>query len=175
MAKNSPNASFSDIDWARRLSQRLRGGDASPDAAENRGYTRLRSALLGTQSSKRQSFDQILDSFLSTHGALAVLVMDNRGLLIAYRGALLEHEVEALGARLVFAVDQVSQMELEGNEPSSMAIRFESSWLSGYRVTLGEDAHVTVGIVGLSHTDAETQQELEEMLRQRAGVAQTDR
>jgi hypothetical protein len=78
--------------------------------------------------------------------AEAVFFLDERGLLVASVGNVPAQAAEAMGARLVFMLEQTDAMKEGGERTRSMSIEFAGSWVSGWRFPM-EGLVLTVGAV----------------------------
>lgn len=77
-------------------------------------------------------------------GARAVILTDDRGLVIAAAGSVDVDIAQGIAARLVIAFHQADRI---GGAPSpAMAIQLEDGWLTGLRVGAGDDP-LTVGVL----------------------------
>ncbi len=142
-----PRAPSSDLDLARSLSRRLREGRDAPGARiePSPRYLRFdaRRAAPETWLSPlsrlgapfgAEVWNDLLDGCLAAADASGAFLMDAQGLVVATRGTMRQDVAEAVGGRLMGALDQI---ELIGTRAQStaVAIEIESGWLTGVRST----------------------------------------
>jgi hypothetical protein len=165
---SSLDASSSDLEAARRISERLAG--ASPPSAESPpppSYVRFAasSPAAGATSSFPRPPDldlRSLDSFGDEHWneflewiarashADAAFVMDVHGLSIASTGALGAEEIDMMGTRLMIAFEQAARMREGDDHVGAITIEFGEQSLTGLTVWIDESLVFTIGVVGKS-------------------------
>lgn len=174
---NKPSGSSSDLERARRASRRLAGLDPSSGDRDSAGYVRFtaeRFALAPREAAPREPpplfgpalWNSMLDECLSAsgEGAEVAFVTDDNGLVVAVRGEMDPTLIQGIGARLVIAFEQASQMAEMGSASRSLAIEFGERWLTGIRIRRGEGQVFTVGVLGKSVVTRETRRAMERML-----------
>jgi hypothetical protein len=149
--KPGPNASSSDdLARAKAASQRLRGETTTRSAEP--GYVAFpharpapparpathplvtrREPLKGpTAGFGSAAWNKLLDACLQTAAAEAAFLMDPHGLIIASRGARPGEELEAIGARLMVALEQADR--IAGEPALSMSVELPKGTLHGLRL-----------------------------------------
>lgn len=168
---SSLDASSSDLEAARRISERLAG--ASHPSAESPpppSYVRFAAAAPAPAATEAQgSFPRppdldlrSLDSFGDEHWneflawiarashADAAFVMDVHGLSIASTGALGAEEIDMMGTRLMIAFEQAARMREGNDHVGAITIEFGEQSLTGLTVWIDENLVFTIGVVGKS-------------------------
>jgi hypothetical protein len=168
---SSLDASSSDLEVARRISERLAG--AAPPAVETPpppsyvrfGASSRDAAALDAPASFPRPPDldlRSLDSFGDEHWneflewiarashADAAFVMDVHGLSIASTGALGPEEIDMMGTRLMIAFEQAARMREGDDHVGAITIEFGEQSLTGITVWIDESLVFTIGVVGKS-------------------------
>jgi hypothetical protein len=106
-----------------------------------------------------QAWNRLLDGCAAAVAAEAAFLMDPHGLVVAARGPRPAGEVEAVGARLMVALDQADRIE---DAQSALAITVESprGSLHGLRLTQPDGSFLTLGLVVPGGLTAERQARL---------------
>lgn len=168
------SASSSDLENARRISQRLRGPRA-PEAVpppNAPGYIRFSAAMFvgGVPAAPPLErfgpavWDALLEQASAAAGAELAFVIDAQGLVIASHGDVDPALVQGIGARLEIAFEQADQMSEMGEAPQSIAIEFRDKWLTGIRIRRGEGQTFTVGVLGPNPAGREARLAMEPIL-----------
>jgi hypothetical protein len=155
---NDPRAPSSDLEHARALSRRLRGpqGTAPQRPEPSPRYIHFDArraapdAWLSPMSRAAAPFgadvwNELLDGCLASADAAAAFLMDGHGLVVATRGALKQQDAEAIGGRLMAALDQIELIDRTG-PTCTVAIEFEGAWLTGLRFTQSAGRTMTVAV-----------------------------
>jgi len=92
------------------------------------------------------TWESLLGWCRTTLGAEAAFVIDELGLLIANAGRIPDEEAQAMGARLVVALEQAD--ELEQTAPvRALAIELTARYLTGFRLRMERGSLLAVGMV----------------------------
>ncbi len=164
-----PNVLSSDLDAARAISRRLRGGrgpvapeappfepSSAPPARPHattapRVAADLPSALWETGNLGSRFWNELLKECLGlarVERAIAAFAVDGRGLCIAQVGDLQPDALEATGSRLVIALEQADRMESFADKRlAAMFVGFDDQWLTGMVLSAGSGSRVIVGII----------------------------
>ena len=166
---SSLDASSSDLEAARRASERLVGAPAATaPAAPPPSYVRFgaqrRDADPGELSTSFPNPPELeahaLDAFGDEHWnsflewiaraseADAAFVMDVHGLSIASTGALGPEEIDLMGTRLMIAFEQAARMREGDDHVGAIMIEFGEQRLTGLTVWIDESLVFTIGVVG---------------------------
>ncbi|MEZ4226220.1 MAG: roadblock/LC7 domain-containing protein [Polyangiaceae bacterium] len=172
---SSPSAPFSDLELAREVSRRLRSPrvGAAPRSEPSPRYVpfdarRFVPATHWVAAPRGHRFgaelwNELLDGCLSAANAEAAFVMDGQGLVVATRGTMQADDAEAIGARLMVALDQAE--EIGGATGSySVAIEFGGAWLTGLRLQLKDERSLTVGLVARAPLARESRDVIENLM-----------
>lgn len=155
---NANDASFSDLETARRLSQSLAkpyNSDGEPGVPalaraprfSARGAAEQRRKLVERKAAQTQgereygpaAWNSLLDACVAAVGAEAAFALSANGLLVALRGQGSAAELEPLGAQLLAMMDQAERIEQRQEGPASVAIRLGQRWLAGVRLVGDEE------------------------------------
>lgn len=162
-------AGVDDLERAREISRRLKGGpDAEPgtEAAGSR-FVAFRAARVGTvpasmaplepegPSTGRAPWDRFLSWARLLTQAEAAFVLDEHGLVIAVHGTLPMEELERIGARLLAALEQARKMYVAEPSTPSVNIALGGRWLNGLSVTGADGSPAVLGLVGPIVSSAE--------------------
>ncbi len=164
-----PNVPCSDLDEARGISRRLRGGGAavapevlpfglglpgSREPVAPRPATEVHgvpATLWETDNLGSRFWNELLQECM-THGRdegpIAAFAVDAQGLCIAQVGDLDPDAVEATGSRLVVALEQAGRMEsFAGSRVAALLVQFDDRWLTGLLLRSGSGGRVVLGVV----------------------------
>lgn len=169
---SSLDASSSDLEIARRISERLASGSSAaaptPPAPSAPSYVRFAAGardadpadapasfprppdldLRSLDSFGDEHWNEFLDWIARASHADAAFVMDVHGLSIASTGALGPEEIDLMGTRLMIAFEQAARMR-EGNaHVGAITIEFGEQSLTGITVWIDESLVFTIGVVG---------------------------
>ncbi len=171
-----PRAPSSDLEHARALSRRLRGpqGTTAQRAEPSPRYIHFDArraapdAWLSPLSRAAAPFgaevwNELLDGCLASADATAAFLMDAHGLVVATRGALKQSDAEAIGGRLMAALDQIEQIERSGSA-CTVAIEFEGAWLTGVRFGQPGGGAMTVAVFARSPLAREARDVIENLV-----------
>lgn len=183
---NKKSGSSFDVERARELSRKLSPGPAPslPKAEKPApGYIRFSSGTLGKAAAPAKSapepeqqltpaeqfgpalWNRMLDQCLSAAGAELAFVVDEDGLVVAWRGGPDASFSEGIGARLVIAFEQAVQMADVGSTSQSIAIEFGDRWLTGIRIHRGDNPILTVGVLAPAVVTREVRRAMEKVLQ----------
>src|SRR5690606_12796084 len=164
-----------ELEDARATSQRLQRGAGSsasgpgPSADAGPAYTRFDASRLVTERPAPASvaiaaaeappasdesvalhaagsWEDMLDWFLELSRGHTCFVMDPHGLSAAARGRVPE-QGDAVGPRLMIALDQAALMQPDGRSAASVLFECGDGWISGVSGETAGDARLTVGIM----------------------------
>lgn len=160
--------SSDDIDLARRISRRLRGTSGKPQPSAALGYIRFSAANFVSAPKPPSAFgpamwEELLDLCGRRTSAELCFVVDAQGLIVCSRG---DHDpalIEGIGARLLIAFEQTTQMSAIGEPSESIAIQMGRRWLTGVRLRRGEASFI-LGVLGPEVVSQETREMLERFL-----------
>ncbi|MBL8600516.1 MAG: roadblock/LC7 domain-containing protein [Myxococcales bacterium] len=176
------SANFSDLDIARRISQRLAahardGRGPQPANREAMGYIRFSArgfapsispaAELRWENFGIEGWNHILDRCVELVGAEAAFVLDNHGLVIATRLAITPDEAQALGARLQAMLDQAQQLAGEGHGGRAVSLEFNDNYLTGLRAER-QGTEFVLGLISADPVRREARAMLERILTAQA-------
>ncbi len=184
MSSKKSGSSF-DVERARELSRRLSPGPAPSLPKTEKpaaGYIRFSSAALGKASALAKAapdsgqltpveqfgpalWNRMLDQCLKATGAELAFVVDEDGLVVAWRGGPDASFSEGIGARLVIAFEQAVQMADVGSTSQSIAIEFGDRWLTGIRIHRGDHHILTVGILAPAVVTRDMRRVMEKVLQ----------
>ncbi len=173
---SSRSAPSSDLELARKVSQRLRqprtagrGPKAEPSPRyvqfDARQFVPATHWVSGPRAQRfgAEIWNELLDGCLSAADAEAAFVMDGQGLVVATRGNISADDAEAIGARLMVALDQAAEIGNRGGS-YSVAIEFDGSWLTGLRLHLHDAKSLTVGLVAHGPLSRDTREVIENLM-----------
>lgn len=175
MSNRQSGSSSDDLERARRASRRLAGQSQAGADKDGEGYVRF-SAEAFVAAPKEVArrpeapqfgpalWNSMLDECLAATGAEVAFVTDENALVVAVRGDMDMSLVQGIGARLVIAFEQASQMSESGSVSQSLAIELGERWLTGLRIRRGEGQLFTVGVLGNNVVTRETRRMMERML-----------
>lgn len=167
---SDPSATYSDLELAGLLSQRLVGhsDDAAPSPAPP--YTRFAATLAHPAGEARPaaapvrppieapttfpSWEQFLAWVVASSSAMAAFVMDPEGFAIAAVGDLDAEQAQALGVHLMVALSEVDQPDHPGARALSLSVEYPPFTLAGMRVTRSDGAVFTLGVTAPEHLTA---------------------
>lgn len=170
------NVRSSDLDVARAISQRLRGGEvrcveeappfglgasaaAQPEPVISHRATApvfrevggVASELWETDNLGSRFWDELLRECLElsgTAGASAAFAVDGQGLSIAQVGDMAPEAVEGTGSRLVIALEQAERMEsFADRRLGALLMQFDDQWLTSLPLRSGSGSRVIVGVI----------------------------
>lgn len=169
---SSLDASSSDLEAARRISERLAGAShpaASPPPSP--AYVRFAAPALAApaapaatdsfpsppdldlrslESFGDEHWNEFLEWIARASHADAAFVMDVHGLSIASTGALGAEEIDMMGTRLMIAFEQAARMREGNDHVGAITIEFGEQSLTGLTVWIDESLVFTIGVVGKS-------------------------
>lgn len=166
---SSLDASSSDLEAARRISERLAGAShpsASPPPSP--AYVRFAAPafaapavtdsfpsppdldLRSLESFGDEHWNEFLEWIARASHADAAFVMDVHGLSIASTGALGAEEIDMMGTRLMIAFEQAARMREGNDHVGAITIEFGEQSLTGLTVWIDESLVFTIGVVGKS-------------------------
>lgn len=107
-------------------------------------------------ASGAERWDALLSWCLTSGGAMAAFVLDERSLLVASRGLLPFDDVEGMGGRLIVALEQASRLQEEGAPGhGAVSVDLDGRWLTGFAVSMPGGAPLTFGLLGAEPAHAE--------------------
>jgi hypothetical protein len=155
----------SDLALARELSRRLvieARPLPTPEAARPPSYVAFPSRARGSSEIKRilepplvsvdqgsVCWDRLLDWCLHAFAGEAAFVMDDQGLVVATRGRMPPEAVQAVGSRLILALQHAERIADADGTSRSIAIELPDGWLNGLRATIGAEPAAIVLTVGI--------------------------
>ncbi len=173
------SASSSDLDFARRIAQRLAahardGRGAQPPSREAGGYIRFSArtfmpASAGATPDLRwdtfgaEGWHHVLDRCIELTGADAAFVLDDHGLVIATRATVNAETAQQLGARLQAMLDQAEQMAGAEGARGTVSMEYGERYLSGLRADRGGVAFI-LGLIAADPVRREARAMLERIL-----------
>lgn len=164
----SLNASSSDLEAARRISERLAGPVEVAETPAAPTYVRFAAAardedpgeapasfpsppeldLRSLDAFGDEHWNEFLEWIARASRADAAFVMDVHGLSIAAFGALRPEEIDMMGTRLMIAFEQAARMREGDDHVGAIMIEFGEQRLTGITVWIDENLVFTIGIVG---------------------------
>ncbi len=174
------SASSSDLDFARRIAQRLAahardGRGAQPPSREAGGYIRFSARAFQPAAATSQpddlpweafgveSWHHVLDRCIDLTGADAAFVLDDHGLVIATRAEVSAETAQQLGARLQAMLDQAEQMAGAEGARGTVSMEYGERYLSGLRADRGGVAFI-LGLIAADPVRREARAMLERIL-----------
>jgi len=111
------------------------------------------------------AFGQLVQQGMTLAGAVVGFVVDAQGLIVARQGRVADEDAQALGARLVMALDQAARMGqgFGAGQADVVVIAVGRGWLSGVRRRV-PDA-MTVGLFGVQALATPQAEQLAEALK----------
>lgn len=176
---NKKSGSSFDLERARELSKKLSPAPV-PSPAEKPatpgGYVRfsptsaVKAAPAPEKPAPQEQFgpalwNRMLDQCLKSAAAELAFVVDEDGLVVAWRGAADSSISEGIGARLVIAFEQAAQMTDVGSTSQSIAIEFGDRWLTGIRIRRKDNHVFTVGVLSPSVVTREVRRAMEKLIQ----------
>ena len=175
---SDPNDSSFDLDQARRLSQRLRGGGrpAAPPSgprgpSAEQGYVRFVARKVdGYPEAPRpashdgfgeETWNDFLDECIAQTRAASAFLMDAQGLVVACRGDRSASELEGIGARLMVMLEQADKMRGASTVSESVCIELDAQWLTGLRARLDGGRTMTLGVIAPAPLQRDARERLE--------------
>lgn len=157
---SSQAATFSDLDLARVLSQRLVGRAApasAPAAAPAAGYVTFTAATRSTvapavaapldEVATFGSWDDLLQWAMPLAEAVSAFVMDPEGFAIATKGDLVGENAQAVGAQLMVTMAEADRVEYPATPALVMSVEYASTTLTGVRVERDPGQAFTIGFL----------------------------
>jgi hypothetical protein len=111
------------------------------------------------------AFGQLVQQGMTLAGAVVGFVVDAQGLIVARQGRVADEDAQALGARLVMALDQAARMGqgFGAGQADVVVVAVGRGWLSGVRRRVPEA--VTIGVFGVHPLGASQAEVLAEALK----------
>jgi hypothetical protein len=111
------------------------------------------------------AYARIVQEGMGLAGAVVGFVVDAQGLIVARQGRLADDDAQALGARLVMALDQAARMGqgFGAGQADVVVIAVGRGWLSGVRRRVPEA--VTLGLFGVQPLATNAAEALAEALK----------
>jgi hypothetical protein len=165
---SSLNASSSDLEAARLISERLVAPVVAEPTKAAPGYVRFAAPaheeepgeapasfpsppeldLRSLDAFGDEHWNEFLEWIARASRAEAAFVMDVHGLSIASFGALRPEEIDMMGTRLMIAFEQAARMREGNDHVGAIMIEFGEQRLTGITVWIDENLVFTIGIVG---------------------------
>ncbi len=144
---NASNERFSDLNYARALSKRLRRGGTGNPAPHAPHYVRFepKHGLAENRDSK-DHWGRLLDKCCHESGASGAFLMDGSGLMIAMSGNATTERAQEIGARLQPGLDQVEQINGTNGAPCTLCVQAGPTWVDATRFTQN-DLRLTLGLL----------------------------